>query len=58
MDENYLQGKWKTVALLPQGNAGIGLSILIILCTVSVALISVLSAIGMCERLRIGTGDF
>ena len=35
-----------------QGNVGIGLSMLIVVITVTVSLLAALSAIGMCERLR------
>ncbi|XP_013418011.1 solute carrier family 12 member 8 isoform X2 [Lingula anatina] len=38
------------------GNAGIGLSILIICLTIGVALVSVLSAIGVCERCQMESG--
>ncbi|KAK2725900.1 solute carrier family 12 member 8-like isoform X2 [Artemia franciscana] len=37
-------------------NAGIGLGVLIVLCSVSVVLISVLSAIGICERCKVESG--
>ena len=39
-----------------QGNAGIGFSMLILFMTVSVAMIAVLSAIGVCERCRMERG--
>ena len=39
-----------------QGNAGIGLSILIVVLTVLLALIAALSAIGVCERCHIESG--
>jgi len=39
-----------------KGNAGVGLSILIILMTVGVALIAVFSAIGVCERCTLNRG--
>ncbi|XP_064597612.1 solute carrier family 12 member 8-like [Liolophura sinensis] len=38
------------------GNAGIGYSILVVLMSVSVALIAALSAIGVCERCRMESG--
>eukprot|EP00057_Strongylocentrotus_purpuratus_P034863 XP_796834.3 PREDICTED: solute carrier family 12 member 8 isoform X2 [Strongylocentrotus purpuratus] len=38
------------------GNAGVGLSILIILMTVAVALVSSLAAIGVCERCKMQSG--
>ncbi|CAD5110686.1 DgyrCDS61 [Dimorphilus gyrociliatus] len=38
------------------GNAGIGFSMLIILMTIAVALIAVMSAIGVCERCRMESG--
>ncbi|XP_071506178.1 solute carrier family 12 member 8-like [Diadema antillarum] len=38
------------------GNAGVGLSVLIILMTVTVALISSLAAIGVCERCKMESG--
>nr|XP_054760151.1 solute carrier family 12 member 8-like [Lytechinus pictus] len=38
------------------GNAGVGLSILIILMTVAVALVSSLAAIGVCERCKMESG--
>jgi len=39
-----------------QGNAGLGLSVLIIVLTASVALVAVLSAIGVCERCNMESG--
>jgi len=39
-----------------QGNAGLGLSVLIILLTAGVALIAALSAIGVCERCNMESG--
>lgn len=39
-----------------QGNAGIGLSVLIIFLTMLVALVAILSGIGVCERCRMQTG--
>jgi len=39
-----------------QGNAGLGLSVLIIVMTATVALVAVLSAIGVCERCNMESG--
>jgi len=39
-----------------QGNAGLGLSVLIILLTAGVALVAVLSVIGVCERCNMESG--
>lgn len=39
-----------------QGNAGVGLSLLIVVITLLVALVPVLSAIGVCERCHVGNG--
>ena len=39
-----------------QGNAGIGLSVLIIFITIVVALLAALSAIGVCERCKMESG--
>jgi len=39
-----------------QGNAGLGLSVLIIVLTASLALVAVLSAIGVCERCNMESG--
>ena len=39
-----------------QGNAGIGLSILTVLMSVSIVLIVALSAVGVCERCRVESG--
>ena len=41
---------------LLKGNAGIGLSVLIVVLTMCVALIAILSGIGVCERCRMQTG--
>ncbi|XP_028517238.1 solute carrier family 12 member 8, partial [Exaiptasia diaphana] len=38
------------------GNAGVGLSLLIVVITLLVALVPVLSAIGVCERCHVGNG--
>ncbi|RUS91653.1 hypothetical protein EGW08_000626 [Elysia chlorotica] len=38
------------------GNAGVGLAILAVLCSVAIVLISALSAIGLCERCRVQSG--
>ena len=42
--------------LIFQGNAGIGLSLLIIVLTLLVALAPALSAIGICERTHVESG--
>lgn len=39
-----------------QGNAGIGLSILTVLMSMSIILITALSAIGLCERCHVDSG--
>jgi len=39
-----------------QGNAGLGLSVVIILLTASIALVAALSAIGVCERCNMESG--
>ena len=44
------------VVVLMQGNAGLGLSVVIILMTAGVALVAVLSAIGVCERCKMESG--
>ena len=44
------------LSLYSQGNAGVGLSILIVFITVLLALIAALSAIGVCERCHIESG--
>ena len=42
--------------MFPQGNAGIGLAIVTVLCSVAIVLISALAAIGLCERCRVQSG--
>ena len=42
--------------VLRQGNAGLGLSMLILVLTAGVALVAVLSAIGVCERCNMESG--
>lgn len=49
-------GVYVCVYVHPQGNAGIGLSILTVLMSVAIVLIVALSAVGVCERCRVESG--
>ena len=45
-----------SLKIFSQGNAGIGLAIVTVLCSVAIVLISALAAIGLCERCRVQSG--